>query len=480
MTQTRSERAVDLLVIGGGTAGIVAAKTAARFGADVLLVERDRMGGDCLWTGCVPSKSLIAAADAATRARTSAELGVSASVVAVDFAAVMRHVRDAISAIEPDDSPEALESVGARVERGSVRFVGRREAEVDGQRIRFGQAIIATGSAPVMPGIDGLERVEALTSETVWDIDELPDRLLVLGGGAIGCELAQAFARLGSRVTLVQRNARLLPKEDEAASAVVEAALTADGVDVRTRTELESVEPAPGGGGTAALSVGGEVAFDRILVALGRTPRVDDLDVAAAHVRLDDRGYVDVDDALRSSNRRIWAAGDVTGLPAFTHLAGVGGSTAATNAVLGLRRRIDRDAVPRVTFTHPEVGAVGVLPDDAASHGCTVSEIRHEHTDRAIAESETSGFTRLVIDRRGRVRGATIVGPRAGESLGEACLAVSAGLTTSAISSATHPYPTYSDALWNAAIADVRSRLERGALATVIGLLARLRRLATR
>ena len=480
MTETHSGSAVDLLVIGGGTAGIVAAKTAARFGADVLLVERDRMGGDCLWTGCVPSKSLIAAADAATRARSSAELGVRASEVAVDFAAVMRHVHAAISTIEPEDSPEALHAVGARVTLGSAHFLGPREAEVNGERIRFRQAIIATGSAPVLPGIEGLDRVDALTSETVWDIDDLPSRLLVLGGGAIGCELAQAFARLGSHVTLVQRNARLLPKEDEAASAIVAEALRADGVDVLTGTELESITAATGGGGTAALSTGDAVRFDRILVALGRSPRVDDLDVAAAGVRLDDRGYVEVNDALRSSNRRIWAAGDVTGLPAFTHLAGGGGSTAATNAVLGLRRRIDRDAVPRVTFTHPEVAAVGVLPDDAAAHTCTVSEVQHAHTDRAIAEGETVGFTRLVIDRRGRVRGATIVGPRAGESIGEACLAVSAGLRTSAISSATHPYPTYSDALWNAAIADVRSRLESGALATVIGVLARVRRLVTR
>lgn len=480
MTESRPRSAVDLLVIGGGTAGIVAAKTAARFGANVLLVERDRMGGDCLWTGCVPSKSLIAAADAATRARSSTELGVSASDVTIDFAAVMRHVHAAISTIEPEDTPEALESVGARVTLGSARFLGPREAEVDGERVAFRQAIIATGSAPVMPGIEGLEGVDALTSETVWGLEALPARLLVLGGGAIGCELAQAFARLGSHVTLVQRNARLLPKEDEAASTIVAEALRADGVDVRTGTELESIAPATGGGGSAALSTGDAVPFDRILVALGRTPRVDDLDVAAARVRLDDRGYIEVDGSLRTSNRRVWAAGDVTGLPAFTHLAGVGGSTAATNAVLGLRRRIDRDAVPRVTFTHPEVAAVGVLPDDAASHGLTVSETQHAHTDRAIAEGETSGFTRLVIDRRGRVRGATIVGPRAGESIGEACLAVSAGLRTSAISSATHPYPTYSDALWNAAIADVRSRLETGALAAVIGVLARVRRLVTR
>jgi pyruvate/2-oxoglutarate dehydrogenase complex dihydrolipoamide dehydrogenase (E3) component len=481
MADSHSETAVDLLVIGGGTAGIVAAKTAAGFGANVLLVERDRMGGDCLWTGCVPSKSLIAAAGAATRATSSEALGVSASTVTVDFAAVMRHVHDAIRAIEPADTPEALEAAGARVLAGSARFTGPRTAVVDGTTVRFRQALIATGSAPMVPTIEGLDQLEALTSETVWELTALPERLLVLGGGAIGCELAQAFARLGARVTVVQRNARLLPKEDDAASAIVIEALRHDGIDVLTETEVDSITPsADGRAGVATLSTGGEVAFDRMLVALGRLPRVDDLNVEAANVRLDGRGYIDVDDSLRSSNKRIWAAGDVTGLPAFTHLAGVGGSLSATNAILGLRRRIDRDTVPRVTFTHPEVGAVGLRSDDAAEHGCTVSEIQHAHTDRAIAEGETSGFTRLVIDRRGRVRGATIVGPRAGESISEAALAVSAKLRTSAISSATHPYPTYSDALWNAAIADVRGRLRSGALASVIGLLARLRHLVTR
>jgi len=477
----RAPLEVDLLVIGGGTAGIVGAKTAARFGADVLLVERDRMGGDCLWTGCVPSKSLIAAADAATRARSSTELGVSANEVRVHFAAVMQHVDAAIRTIEPEDSFEAMQAVGARTLAGSARFTSGRTAEVDGRTVRFRQALIATGSAPIMPGIDGLDGVEALTSDTVWGLEALPERLLVLGGGAIGCELAQAFARLGAHVTVVQRNERVLPKEDEAASAVILEALRGDGVDVRTGAELEAVAPgADGRSGTAVLSSGDSVPFDRIVVALGRRPRLDGLDVEAAGVRLDERGYIDVDDSLRSSNRRIWAAGDVSGLPAFTHLAGVGGSIAATNAVLGLRRRIDREGVPRVTFTHPEVGAVGVLPDEAEAHGFTVSEISHAHTDRAVTEAETTGFTRLVLDRRGRVRGATIVSPRAGESIGEASLAVSAGLRTSAIANATHPYPTYSDALWNAAIADVRSRLDSGALARAIALLARVRRLVTR
>lgn len=472
---------VDLLVIGGGTAGLVAAKTAAGFGATALLVEAHRMGGDCLWTGCVPSKSLIAAAHAARAAARSGALGVTATEVHVDFAAVMRHVHGAMHEIEPVDSIEATEAAGALAVIGRARFTGERTAEIDGRPIRFRQAVIATGSEPTVPKLPGIDDVEVLTSDSVWDLTELPERLVVLGGGAIGCELGQAFARLGSRVTLVQRNERLLPKEDPDASALIAEALAADGVAVRVATEAVRVEAADArGAGILHLSTGEAVAFDRLLIALGRRPRTAALGLDEAGVRVDDRGHVVVDDSLRTSNRRILSAGDVSGLPQFTHIAGVNGSIAATNAILGLRRTIDRDAVPRVTFTHPEVGAVGLLPSEAAEHGCTVHEVRHSHTDRAIAEGEESGFTRLVVDWKGRVRGATIVGPRAGESLGEASLAVRHGLRTSQIASATHAYPTYSDALWNAAVADVRGRLRTGALSRAIGLLARLTAWRTR
>ncbi|MFN4001755.1 dihydrolipoyl dehydrogenase family protein [Microcella sp.] len=478
---------VDLLVIGGGTAGLVAAKTAARFGTSTLLVEAHRMGGDCLWTGCVPSKSLIAAADTAARARNGGRLGIETDAVRVDFAAVMRHVHAAIHEIEPADSAEVVEATGARVIMGRARFTGPRSAEVEpldgsGARlVRFRQAIIATGSAPEVPALPGIDGIAVLTSDEVWDLDEQPERLAVLGAGAIGSELSQAFARLGSRVTLVQRNARVLPKEDPDASALVAAAMAHDGIDVRVSTTVERVEAgADGRAGILHLSDGAAVPFDRLLVALGRTPRIAGLGLEAAGVRLDERGYVAVDAALRSSNPRIWSAGDVSGLPQFTHIAGVNGSLAATNAALGLRRRVDADAVPRVTFTHPEVAAVGLAPAEAAAAGCTVREVRHEHTDRAIAEGETAGFTRLVVDAKGRVRGAVIVGPRAGETIGEAALAVRQGITTSAIASTTHPYPTYSDALWNAAIADVRVRLERGAVARAIAVLARWRRFTTR
>lgn len=481
---------VDLLVIGGGTAGLVAAKTAARFGSRVLLVERERLGGDCLWAGCVPSKSLIAAAHAATAHRQAGAFGVTAPTPAVDIAAVMEHVHGAIRAIEPTDSVDSVEETGARVLRGDVRFTSPTTAEIDGAPVRFAQAIIATGSSPAIPDLPGLDAVDPLTSDTVWELRTLPDRLVVLGGGAIGCELAQAWARLGSRVTLVHRGPRLLPKEDPDASAIVAAALVADGVEVVLDARSARVEPDTGGGADGVAAAGGagrlvlddgrEHPFDRVLVATGRRPRTADLGLEAAGVRTDDRGYVVVDAALRTSNRRIRAAGDVAGLPAFTHLAGVGGSAAATNAVLGLRRGIAMNAVPRVTFTDPEVASVGAGLAEAREKGWEVREVALSHTDRAIAEGRTTGFARLIVDARGRVHGAAIVGPRAGETLGEASVAVTHGLTTSQLAAATHAYPTYSDALWNAAVLDVRARLERPVMVRAISILRVLRSLVVR
>lgn len=486
---TRAETvpaAVELVVIGGGTAGLVAAKTAARFGVSTLLVERHRMGGDCLWTGCVPSKSIIAAAAVAAGSRTGERFGVLTGPVTVDFPTVMAHVRQAIRTIEPADSAETVEATGARVALGSARFNGDRRLTVtlpDGSSstVRFGQAIIATGSAPILPTIPGAEGIAMLSSDDVWDLDEQPQRLLVLGAGAIGCELSQAFARLGSAVTLVHHGPRVLPKEDAIAGELVGAAMAADGVALRLGTTVERIEPAGDGrGGTAHLSDGGTVVFDRMLVALGRRPRVDGLGLENTGVTLDDRGFVAVDATLRTRDRRIWAAGDVSGLPLFTHIAGVNGSIAGTNAALGLRRTVDTAAVPRVTFTHPEVAVVGVPTDGGAERGLTVREVEHGHTDRAIAEGETAGVTRIVVDARGRVRGALVVGPRAGETIGEAALAVRHGMRARDLAAATHPYPTYSDALWNAAILDVRDRLERGATARAINLLAAVRRLVMR
>ncbi len=470
----------DLLVLGGGTAGIVAARTAAGFGARVVLVERARMGGDCLWTGCVPSKALIAAADHIVDHRRSARFGLGGTAPTVDFPAVMDHVAAAVAAIAPEDSVEAMQAAGVQVIRGSARFTGPDTVDVDGRRLRFRRAVIATGAGPAVPPVPGLEQAQPLTSDSVWDLRELPARLIVMGAGSIGCELGQAFARLGSEVTLVEALPRILAREDPDAAALVRAALDGDGVRVLTGHTVVRVTGGAGHPGEVELEgpTGTvTVAFDQLLVAVGRRPHTTGLALDEAGVTLDDRGFVAVDDRLRTSNARIWAAGDVTPLPPFTHTAGVFGSLAATNAVLGLRRSVDLSAVPRVTYTDPEVAAVGRLTwDDGSGAAPRTVTRRHQRVDRAVVTHRLDGFARLTLGRRSRIEGATVVGPRAGETLAELTLAVRKNLSTSDLAGTIHPYPTYGDGPWNAAIEDVRGRLAARPVRLLTGVLRRLRR----
>ncbi len=466
----------NLLVVGGGTAGIVSAKTAASFGARVLLVERERTGGDCLWTGCVPSKALLASASVAAGARNGARLGIDVDGVSVNFARVMRHVRSAIRTIEPVDSPAALKAAGVHVESGTLTFTGPHAASVDGRPVEFAQAIICTGSFPLVPSILGLDEVDPLTSDSVWDLDALPDRLAVLGGGSIGCELGQAFARLGSRVTIVEGAERILTGEDPEAAELVAASLVRDGITLLTGAPVVEVKSVADSG-VLVLEDARRVEFDRLLVSVGRGPGTTELGLERAGVEFDERGYVRVDSRLRTTNPDIWAAGDVTGHAQFTHTAGVNGSLAASNAVLGLRRRVDTTTVPRVTFTDPEVAAVGVDTGSAASEpGLHVVARDHAHLDRAVAESHVHGFTKLVVDSKGRILGATVVGPRAGETLGELSVAVRHGMRTRDLAGTTHAYPTYNDGAWNASVDDIQARLRRPAMARSISVLSAGRR----
>lgn len=470
----------DLVVIGGGTAGIVGAKTAARLGARVALVERGRTGGDCLWTGCVPSKALLAAAGRAADARHAASLGVHVSGVRVDLAEVLRHVRATIAAIEPQDTPAALAAAGVHVISGTAVFTSRSTIDVDGERVDFHHALVATGASPAVPPVPGLVDAAPLTSDSVWDLRVLPDRLVVMGGGSIGCELGQAFARLGAQVTIVEAAPRLMPREDPDAAALVHATLERDGVEVLAGHRAVAVHGEPGAPGGLVVDDGtGErtVGYDALLVAVGRRPTSGGLGLKTAGVEVDERGFVRVDARLRTSNPRVWAAGDVTPHPQFTHLAGVHGSLAASNAVLGVRRRVDLSAVPRVTFTDPEVAAVGAASwaEEGAEEPRTVTR-EHVDVDRAQAEGRTDGFTRLVLGRGGRLLGATIVGPRAGESLAEATLAVQRGLTATDLAGVTHPYPTYGDGTWNAAIAVVQGRLAAPRTHRLLAALVAVRR----
>jgi len=469
----------DLVVLGGGTAGIVAAKTAAGFGASVLMVETRRPGGDCLWTGCVPSKTLIASAHAAQSARDAPRYGVVTAGVQVDFAAVMARVRSVIGTIEPVDSPETLRESGAKLARGTAQFAGPRSVALStGETIGFRHALIATGAGPLLPGIPGLDAVAALTSDDVWELSELPRRLLVLGGGSIGCELAQAFARLGSQVTLVEAAPELMPREDPMAGRLLRAALCADGVAIHLGTSVTAA--ARNQEGIEVTTSTGEVLrADQLLVAVGRRPHTESLGVEEAGVALTEPGHVVVDARLRTTNPRIWAAGDVTGHPQFTHVAGVHGSLAASNAILGVRRRVDLSTVPRVTYTHPEVAAFGV-PADSDQPGLRVVDLAHTEVDRAVTDGDTHGLTRLVLDRRRRVVGATVVSPRAGELLGELLVAARGRLRAGDLAGTMHAYPGYGDAVWKPAIATVREQLQQPGASWVTRKLAGWQRLRHR
>jgi pyruvate/2-oxoglutarate dehydrogenase complex dihydrolipoamide dehydrogenase (E3) component len=458
VVRAAAKKPYDLAVIGGGTAGLVSAFIAAGAGASVALVERERTGGDCLWTGCVPSKSLIASAQLAHRMRRADELGLPAVDPQIDFAAVMERVHAAIATIEPHDSPERLRAAGVEVVQEEARFVATSELEVGGRRLTFNAAIVATGSQPAMPAVPGLNGDRVLTTETVWDIRELPRRLVVLGGGPIGCELGQAFARLGSQVTLVQSADRLLGKEEPAASALVQEHFAAEGIDVRVRTR--AVEARDGELTLESADRTTTVSFDRVLVATGRRPRTADLGLDIAGIDVDERGAVVVDDRLRTSGPRIYAAGDVTARLPFTHVAAHHARVATMNALFGTRGTVD-ETIPWVTFTDPEVARVGMTAAQARARwgdGVIVTRSEYADLDRAITESVPYGFALLVADPRGRLVGATVAAPGGGDAIAELTARVKAGGKLADLSKTVHAYPTLAEGPPRAADEYLRQR----------------------
>jgi pyruvate/2-oxoglutarate dehydrogenase complex dihydrolipoamide dehydrogenase (E3) component len=474
-------------VLGGGTAGLVASIGAAAQGARVTLVERARTGGDCLWTGCVPSKALIAAAAAAQTARASGHLGVHAAV-RIEPDEVFAHVRRAIRRLEPHNSPARLAREGVTLLTGDARFVADDTVAVDtaegARELGFHRAMVATGAAPARPDVPGLAAADPWTSETMWDAEEIPQRLVVLGGGSIGCELGQAFSRLGSQVTVVEADARLLPREEPEASAVVAAHLRAEGVAVRTGVRAAQVEPAhrgwwvrlePAHGGQEPTGPGSAgrgtdrpaddgVAADRILVAVGRAPRTAGLGLEAAGVATDERGAVVVDARQRTSNPRVYAGGDVTLQLPFTHVAAAHAAT-IVQGVFGLRAKVDHDRIPQVVFTAPEVARVGPTVTEARRrHGgeVQVRGLRHDELDRAVTAGATTGFAQLVADRAGHLLGATVVGPRAGETIAEVVAWLTQGAKLGTIArAATHAYPTWTEDVATASLEHLRTSLAR-------------------
>jgi len=462
---TRTQR-YDLAVLGGGAAGLVAAHGAAGLGARVVLIERHRQtGGDCLWTGCVPSKSLIAAANLAQRMRGADAVGLAPVEPDIDFGRVMAHVDAARRRIAPEDSVERLCAHGIEVVHGAARFAGPGRVAVDDRReLSFRAALIATGSSPIVPPIDGLEDADPLTNETVWDLRELPGRLVILGGGPTGCELGQAFARLGSEVTLVELSAGLLAGEEPEAQRLIADRLRAESVEVRLATEALRVADVAGGSGRLVIEQGGtesSLPFDHILVATGRRPETADLGLEAVGVQLDDHGAVKVDATMRTTATRVFAAGDVTGSLPFTHVAGHQGRTVVANALFHARRSFTTGAVPWVTFTDPEVARVGLTEEQARRRfGDEVAVAHHDYDDldRAVTVGLPYGFAKLVGGPHGKLVGATVAAPGGGEAIAGLAMRVAAGDAIGDLSRQVHAYPTFAEGPARAADDHLRAR----------------------
>ncbi len=426
----------ELMVIGGGAAGLGAARQAVQQGARTLLISDGQPGGECTFSGCVPSKTLI----------ESAKAGLA-------YPAATQRVKDAVAQIAATEDTTALRREGIDVQLGRATFTAPGRIVVDGRTLTVRRFVIATGSAPTVPTIPGLSEAPYLTNETVFDLPTLPATLIVLGGGAIGCELAQAFARLGSKVTVVEAADRLLPREDPDASRVIANVFGRDGIDVRTSTRVDRVTTKADTPATLHLADGTTVTAEHLLVAVGRTPITDDLDPDAAGIRLDERGHIVTDDRLATTAPGVYAAGDVTGRMLFTHAAFEMGRIATGNALTrGRRRRYRPDATPRVTFTDPEVASVGVTEGAAAAGGAGVAYLPMAEMDRAITADAPDGFIKLIAGPRpvlrnlggGRIVGATIVAARAGELIHEPALAMATRMFTGRLAATTHAYPTWS------------------------------------
>lgn len=455
----------NLVVIGAGTAGLVSAAGAAGLGGKVALIERHLMGGDCLNYGCVPSKALISAGRVAHSINTAGEFGVSAAgeSAQVSFSRVMERMRRLRAGISHHDSATRFTKLGVEVFLGDARFVSGDTVEVGGERLTFAKAVIASGARAAVLPVPGMQEAGFLTNETVFSLTDLPSHLIVIGAGPIGCELAQAFRRFGSRVTILTDVAELLHREDPAVGEVIAARFAAEGMEVATKVKILRAGTQGGQKTVVYQQDGGErqVTGDEILIAAGRVPNIEGLNLEAAGVKFDHHG-VTVDEHLRTSNKNVYAAGDICSRYKFTHAAEAMARIVIQNALFFGRKRASDLVVPRCTFTEPEVAQVGLTERDAHQQGMEVSSFRvaMDGIDRAILDGETEGFAQVVTDKKsGRILGATIVGTHAGEMIGEIVLAIREKLTLGSISQTIHPYPTQAEVIKRTGDASMRSRL---------------------
>lgn len=465
-----------LVVIGAGTAGLVAAAGAAGLGARVALVERHLMGGDCLNVGCVPSKGVIRGARAVHAARSGERFGAPVATGAADFAAAMERMRRLRAQISRVDGAPRFAGLGIDVYLGEGRFTGRHTVEVGGATLRFRKALVATGGRASIPPVPGLAEARPLTNETLFSLTTLPPRLAVVGGGPIGCEMAQAFARYGSEVTVFDVLPQILPREDRDAADVVAAAMARDGVRFELGISLTRVETANGehtihferGEGRPAGERAASLTVDAILVSAGRRPNIEGLGLDAAGIQTTPKGVV-VDDFLRTTNPDVFAAGDVASPYQFTHAADALSRIVIQNAFFAplpfLRKRSSALVIPWATYTSPEIAHVGMYEQEARAKGIAVDTLTlplHE-VDRALLDGEDEGFLRIHLEKgKDRILGATLVAEHAGDLLGELCLATTAGIGLGTIAGVIHPYPTQGEVVKKAADAWRRTRLTPG------------------
>jgi pyruvate/2-oxoglutarate dehydrogenase complex dihydrolipoamide dehydrogenase (E3) component/uncharacterized membrane protein YdjX (TVP38/TMEM64 family) len=442
----------NLLVIGAGSAGLVSALIAATVKARVSLVERDKMGGDCLNTGCVPSKALIRSARISEYLRRAPEFGLKQVDVEVQFKQVMERVHSVVRAIEPHDSVERFTGLGVNCISGEARLISPWEVEINGRRRSARHIIIASGARPMVPPIPGLDEQDYLTSDSLWELDELPARLLVMGAGPIGCELAQSLARLGSAVTLVDMATQVLPREDEEVASALLQTLQKQGIEVLTSHRAMSFHRDESGNSAVFACDDGErtLSFDRVLVAVGRKPNTEGMGLEELGIELAAGGTIAVDDFLRTSIPTVFACGDVAGPYQFTHMASHQAWYATVNALFGFLRkfRVDYSVVPWATFTDPEVARVGLNERDAHDQGIDYEVTRYDISDldRALADGEAHGFIKVLTAKGSdRILGVTIVGYHAAELLAEYVLAMKHGIGLNKILGTIHVYPTLSE-----------------------------------
>ena len=454
----------NIVVIGAGTAGLVTASGAAGLGARVALVERGLFGGDCLNVGCVPSKCLIRSARVAQEARDTDRFGVRVSGVEVDFPAVMDRVRRLRARISKHDAIEKFVDKGIDVFLGEGRFVGPHCVEVGEQRLDFDKAVIATGSRPRKPEVEGIEEAGYLTNETIFNLTECPDRLLVIGGGPLGCELAQAMQRLGSQVCIAERASQFLRREDSDAAQILAESFRRDGIDVMLNTQAERISRDGDERVVQIVTDGQErtIHVDEILVGIGRQPNVEDLNLETAGIEYTKRHGVEVDDRLRTTNHDVFAAGDVCLKHKFTHTADAAARIVVQNALFWGRKKFSAQTIPWCTYTDPEIAHVGMYEHEAREQDIEVATFVQplEEVDRAVADGEDEGFVKVHV-RKGsdEILGATIVARHAGEMLSEITTAINGDVGLGEIAHVIHPYPTQAEGIRHTADAYNRTRL---------------------